>query len=173
MMLRGWPSTLIAKGPIVSTLVSAPAISLSGTVAEPQEEMIGDHVLGLLAEQYVPPHVLERRAEQRYPYPRLIHLTPIDSQGHVLVDETIVVVGKDLSQRGMGFFHQQPLPYRRMIASLETSTGAWIAFLVDLTWCRFTQHGWYDSGGRFLEEMPSPLAWDTSDQKCRGPRAPY
>jgi hypothetical protein len=29
--------------------------------------------------------------------------------------------------------------------------------LVDLKWCRFTRHGWYESGGRFLQIVPSPL----------------
>ena len=41
-----------------------------------------------------------------------------------------------------------PLPFRRMIASLEVRRGEWAGFLADITWCRFTQHGWYDSGGR-------------------------
>ena len=38
-----------------------------------------------------------------------------------------------------------------MIASLETPGGDWIGFLIDISWCRFTQHGWYDSGGRLLQ----------------------
>jgi len=44
-----------------------------------------------------------------------------------------------------------------MIASLEGKETRWVGFLVDITWCRFTQHGWYDSGGRFLHAVPSPI----------------
>ena len=59
------------------------------------------------------------------------------------------------SEHGMGFYHPKPLPYRRMIASVE-SGGRWIGFLVDLKWCRFTQQGWYESGGRYLQSVLSP-----------------
>jgi hypothetical protein len=44
-----------------------------------------------------------------------------------------------------------------MVASLQTHTGHWIAFLIDIHWCRFTQHGWYDSGGRFLQVVQPPV----------------
>jgi len=29
---------------------------------------------------------------------------------------------------------------------------------VDLAWCRFNRHGWYDNGGRFTAVVPSPLS---------------
>ena len=67
------------------------------------------------------------------------------------------MVGKHLSERGLGFYHPQPLPYRRMIVSLEGPRGDWFGFLIDLTWCRFTRQGWYESGGRFLESVASPM----------------
>jgi hypothetical protein len=44
-----------------------------------------------------------------------------------------------------------------MIVSLETRSGEWIAFLIDLRWCRFTKGGWYESGGRFLRTVISPM----------------
>ena len=36
----------------------------------------------------------------------------------------------------------------------------WIGLLLELTWCRFTRHGRYDNGGRFLAVVPSPLEAD-------------
>ena len=99
----------------------------------------------------------ERRGEQRYPYPYLIHLTPVATDGVTPVGESLVVVGKHLSERGLGFYHPRPIAYRRVIASLETTGGARMAFLIDLNWCRFTRQGWYESGGRFLRAVPSPL----------------
>ena len=64
---------------------------------------------------------------------------------------------ENIFQRGLGFYHPQPLPHRRMIASLESGNGHWLGFLIDVTWCRFTKHGWYESGGRFLEAVLSPV----------------
>jgi hypothetical protein len=111
----------------------------------------------LLAGLYPRGQLRERRFEQRFPYPHLLYLTPLTEDGLHPRDESIVVVGKDLSESGLSFFHQRPLADRRMIVSLESQGAQWVSFLIDLTWCRFTQHGWYFSGGRFLEPRPSPL----------------
>jgi hypothetical protein len=113
-------------------------------------------VWSLLSTLYPTQEFVERRCETRYPFPYLVHLTPVDADGSLLEGETVVVVGKHLSERGLGFYHPKPLPYRRVIASLE-SNGRWLGFLLDLTWCRFTRQGWYESGGRILESVLSPM----------------
>ena len=116
-------------------------------------------VWGLLTQLYPTKRQwIERRREHRYPYPCLMHLTPLAADGVTPDGESIVVAGKHLSAQGIGFYHTDPLPHRRMIVSLETAAGTWIGFLVDLTWCRFTRHGWYESGGKFLGSVLSPLA---------------
>lgn len=122
------------------------------------DEDVRAQVCGLLNTLYPRGNKVERRGEQRFPFPYLVHLTPVDADGSVQVDETVVVVGKHLSERGLGFYHQQPLPNRRMIVSLEVGTGAWLGFLIDLSWCRFTKQGWYESGGRFLQVVKSPIS---------------
>ena len=105
-------------------------------------------VLGALGPHGNP---IERRGRRRYPYPYLLHLTPVGDDGITPQGETVVVVGKHLSEQGLGFYHSGPLPYRRMIASLECGDGARLGFLLDVTWCRFVKQGWYESGGRFLQ----------------------
>ena len=135
--------------------------------SHPQIDLLPEHgvasddirtqVWGLLSMLYAKVTVGERRRETRYPFPFLIHLTPVGEDGATPCGESLVVAGKDLSERGLGFYHPQPLPYRRMIASLEGPRGNWFGFLIDLTWCRFTRQGWYESGGRFLETVNSPL----------------
>lgn len=100
----------------------------------------------------------DRRSQRRYPFPYLVRLTRVGPDGLSPTEESIVVVGKHISERGLGFYHAIPLTDRRMIASFETSTGEWIAFLLDIHWCRFTKGGWYESGGRFLRTVPSPPA---------------
>ena len=99
----------------------------------------------------------ERRKEKREAYPYPVYLTPVDKQGNVQCDDTVVVLGKHLSELGFDFYHREPLPYRRVIVSFELGSHRSVAMLLDLTWCRFGRHGWYDNGGRFLATVPSPL----------------
>jgi hypothetical protein len=141
-------------------------MNTNSTMNRPQIDMaelgsnadeVQTQIWGLLATLYPKHDVGERRRETRYPFPYLMHLTPVNDDGTTPEGENIVVVGKHISQRGLGFYHPQPLPYRRMIVSLESGNGHWFGFLIDLTWCRFTKQGWYESGGRFLDTIPSPL----------------
>lgn len=99
----------------------------------------------------------KRRDKQRIPCPQLVELTPIDAAGENLLERPIVVVGKSLSREVFGFFHQQPLPYRRVVATLDHDSGHRSTLLLDLTWCRFTRYGWYDSGSRILKIHSAPL----------------
>jgi hypothetical protein len=107
----------------------------------------------LLLRTYPPGPPLERRCDRRYPYPHLVRLTPINSENQPS-GECLTVVGKNLSERGMGFFHSGPIAHRRMIASFDAGGGRWLGLVVDVTWCRFICSGWYESGGRFLEAVP-------------------
>ncbi|MDY0170563.1 MAG: hypothetical protein RBS80_28745 [Thermoguttaceae bacterium] len=138
------------------------------TTLEPQLDLLPEpnaapsddvrtQVWALLTTLYPKHEMVERRRDTRYPFPYLIHLTPVGEDGVTPEGETIVVVGKHLSERGLGFFHPKPLPHRRMIASLQAVGGQWMGFLIDLTWCRFTKKGWYESGGRFLDPVLSPM----------------
>jgi hypothetical protein len=117
------------------------------------EDEVRAQVLGLLTALYPRNDLRERRRDNRYPFPCLIHLTPVGKDGCSAEGATVVVVGKHLSEHGFSFYHQSPLPYRRMIASLEGKRGQWVGFLIDLRWCRFSKGGWYESGGRFLQTV--------------------
>jgi hypothetical protein len=112
-------------------------------------------VQSLLASYYPDGLVVERRRERRFPYPHLVYLTPVADDGCTPVGNSIVVIGKHLSEGGLGFFHQHPLVCRQAVVSLELADGGWIGLVIDLTWCRFTRHGWYESGGRFLRAVPA------------------
>ncbi len=101
--------------------------------------------------------LIERRAAQRFAYPQLLYLTTTLADGCSPGSQTLVVVGKTLSEGGLGFFHREPLAERLVIASLPNYEYRYVGFLLDITWCRFTTLGWYESGGRFLEVVPSPM----------------
>ena len=105
------------------------------------------------------PHgrALERRRERRLAYPYPIHLTPFDANGEPDPGRTFVVIGKHLAAHGIDFYCPQPVAERRVIASLDCGHEGWIGLVVELAWCRFSRHGWYDNGGRFIAVVPSPL----------------
>jgi hypothetical protein len=134
-----------------------PQLDLLGESTGAVDDEVRTQVWALLTAMYPRNDLLERRRDNRYPFPCLVHLTPVGRDGITPEGETVVVVGKHLSERGFGFYHQSPLPHRRMIASLESSKGQWLGFLIDLNWCRFTKGGWYESGGRFLQAVLSPM----------------
>ena len=146
-----------------SRLDLLPEFGLSADGGESLEDDVRTQVWGVLGTLYPDNEIVERRKEKRFPFPYLVHLTPVGDDGMTPEGETIVVVGKHLSERGLGFYHPMPLPYRRMIVSLEAPGGKWLGFLVDLSWCRFTKQGWYESGGKFLQSVLSPINMPKDD----------
>jgi hypothetical protein len=122
------------------------------------EQQVRGRVQRILRQYRYQPVGRDRRDDRREPFPYPMHVTPVAADGRVLVDETIIVLGKHLSERGLDFYYEAPLPHRHVIVSWESSDGRWLALLLDLRWCRSTKYGWYENGGRFLEVVPSPLA---------------
>ena len=92
-------------------------------------------------------------------------MSPVDDDTNPL-DKPVVVVGKHLSEKGLGFYHFEPLPHRTMIASLELPCAQWAGFLVDVRWTRFTSFGVYDSGAKFLQAVPAPIMNRTASQSA-------
>ena len=145
-------------GKRMNAMVSDSTAHAVGVATGVPETSVRESARGLLSRLFPQRKAVERRKEQRYAYPHLIVLTPLAADNKTPTEETIVVAGKHLSESGLGFFHPSPLPYRRMIASLETPEGGRMAFVMDLNWCRFSRHGWYESGGKFIEVVESPLS---------------
>lgn len=112
-------------------------------------DTIGGQVEALLL-QLNPSVAVERRRHARVPIPVLFRLTPLDEERQPVVNQSIVVVGKNISQRGMSFIHNRALPYRRArITLIQLGFGHFDAE-IDIRWCRFSRPGWYESGGRLV-----------------------
>lgn len=139
--------------------LSMPQLDLPSECSTVADDEICSQVWSLLASLYPRNDLTERRRETRYPFPCLIHLTPV-LDDDTPVGETEVVIGRHLSEHGLGFYHRQPLPFRRAIASVEVEPHRWYGFLIDLNWCRFTKDGWYLSGGQFIRAASPPQAED-------------
>ena len=99
----------------------------------------------------------ERRNERRYPFPFLVTLSPVESDGITPLAEPFSVVCKQISEGGLGFYYHEPMPYRYVVASLPPMfQQPAIHLLVDLTWCRIARKGWYENGGAFIQETDEP-----------------
>lgn len=96
-----------------------------------------------------------RRRGTRHPFPYPILLTPETVSSHTTSTESIHVLGRNVSEGGLNFYHQDPICHRRVIASLKIGGQNWLRLLIELRWCRFNQSGLYESGGRFLRHVPA------------------
>jgi hypothetical protein len=92
----------------------------------------------------------ERRHDDRFAVPLLFRLTPLGPGREPACQEAILVVGRDVSRRGLSFFHDEPLAYRRAIVTLEHPELGAVSAEIDIHWCRFRQPGRYESGGRLV-----------------------
>jgi hypothetical protein len=100
---------------------------------------------------------IERRAVERIAYPHTMSLTPVNPRTHEPVGETRTVLGKHLSCEGFGFASFEPFHFRFAIVSLEVDDDRYVGILGEALWCKFSRHGWYETGGRFHAPVRSPL----------------
>jgi len=127
--------------------------SIAATAAlESGRPPLADEIANLLTRLY-PTVSLERRHDRRAAVPVLFVLTPLDSDLKPVHSEAATVVGKNISRRGVSFFHDQPLSFRRAIIELAHPEAGSFAAEIDVRWCRFTKPGWYESGGRILRSL--------------------
>src|SRR5438105_3104445 len=92
----------------------------------------------------------DRRHDDRVAIPVLFRLTPFDANREPLEHEATIVVGKNICRRGVSFYHEHPITHRRALIELaDPSVGSFVAE-IDVSWCRFTKPGWYESGGRLI-----------------------
>lgn len=142
-------------------LMSALAIDAPPAFVPParsnSDQLVQERVQEIFRQHRYPRPRGDRRTDRREPFPFPIHVTPLAEDGTPLEAKTIVVLGKHLSERGLDFYYEAPLPYRRVIVSWECAEGNWLSLLLDLRWCRSTRHGWYENGGRFLQAVSSPF----------------
>lgn len=93
----------------------------------------------------------KRRREHCYPFPYPIPMTPVDADGNETGEAKFAVIGRHLSEQGFDFYSKEAIPYRYLMASLPIGDDQFVEILLDLNWCRFGQHGWYENGGKFTQ----------------------
>jgi hypothetical protein len=144
------PAAIAPSDPLPRTF------ALEGTV--PDVARIGEiaAIVGTLTATWRPAglSLWERRWERiAYPHPILVEpLGEVDGR-YVPDGERLLVAGHDLSLGGLSFEHDVPLPHRFVALSFPMEPRLTRAIVAQLTWCRFTRSGLYDSGGRFLRTI--------------------
>jgi len=124
---------------------AGPAVTTEGHLRHRMRELIASLPEGR-------PPGYERRRCTRYPFPRLIEITPVDAAGASL-DDGVTVVGKSISESGLDFYSPSPVPFRRAEIRLKGNEPDEMRPILSLDWCRFHRLGWYENGGRFTREL--------------------
>ncbi len=135
----------------------------SSIVAKTNRATLTIQVEALLTRLY-PAVGRERRHDDRIAIPVLFRLTPFDGDRQPLEQDALIVVGKNISRRGVSFYHEKPITHRRALIELaDPSVGIFVAE-IDVTWCRFTKPGWYESGGRLIRSAAPEADLSTADE---------
>jgi hypothetical protein len=129
------------------------AVPSKAAEATAQRESLSRQVQGLIDEARTNVTADERRNRDRFPIPYTFRLTPIDTEGNLLAEETTTVVGKDLSLTGIGFSHDHALTHRRAIISLNHPKVGRFAVEAEVVWTRPTPIGLFESGCRLLRTV--------------------
>ena len=97
--------------------------------------------------------VADRRPGHRLPCNFLADLVPLDEQGRVPGVASLEVQVTDLSQRGIGIMHPQPMPHRLVLLTYADEAGQSTRLIVRLKWCRFKRSDFYQSGGQIVRVL--------------------
>lgn len=157
------------------TEILALSKSGAGTVQRPVEaelesfpfsslRVVEESVHELLASWQNGGSLVQRRRWHRVRFNKSILLVPLDDRSEQFDEEPRLVAGRDISLGGISFSHRRPLPYAKVAVAFESPEGISEMIVTRLSWCRFTSRGEYQSGGKFLRQIPrdpnaEPICW--------------
>ena len=101
------------------------------------------------------------RAQRRIPIRRAILVTPVIMEGGTLwqptpVPATVVAYTTDVSVKGIGFAHDEPLPTRHAIVTFDREDEEPVSLVVAIEWFDQQEGDWFRSGGRFIAATGTP-----------------
>jgi hypothetical protein len=97
----------------------------------------------------------DRRVYERFQHELPIHLTPVAFDGTIIEElesapSPITALTRDLTLRGVGFAHAEPLSGDYALVDCELLARAGVRALVSLRWSNRGDAAGYSSGGRFV-----------------------
>jgi hypothetical protein len=105
-------------------------------------------------------HAVQSRRWHRVRCEGSVVLTPLDDATGRPVGERKRATARDVSLGGFSFTHLDPLPFRRVVVTFGVGTEEVASAVLRLSWCRFLSARLYQSGGRFLNVVPTPFGDD-------------
>jgi len=85
----------------------------------------------------------ETRIEMRY---ALVRPISIESG-----DQVQIGFSREISRSAIGLLHSRELPRGEVVVSIPTERGAELRTRIQIAWCKPAGHGWFISGGEFVE----------------------
>jgi hypothetical protein len=128
-------------------------LPVGGRLDPERSRVLQGFVRRLLTDQQVPAAGSERRRTARQAYPQAMLLTPCAKRREPRVEETVMVVGKDLSRNGVGFVHTRALREEHVVITLRQKDSAPISLLTVIRRVQPLRHGLYLIGGEFVERI--------------------
>ena len=101
--------------------------------------------------------LLQQRYRHRVPLRRQLIIIPLDEQLETPCGSPLRVEGRDISLAGISFAHSLPLPHRKVALMLPHLHETAPSIVTQLTWCRFSRDGRYQSGGGFLGTLRASI----------------
>ena len=103
----------------------------------------------------------DRRTRRRLPVQRTVYLTPVIVQGATLrlpaADSAYTVAyATNVSVRGIGFTHDEPLLTRHAIVTFDLLDEEPVSLVIQIQWSRYRGDRWYTSGGKFIAVTETP-----------------
>ena len=90
-----------------------------------------------------------------------IYVTPVAFDGRYarITDDgepTFLAVTRDVTLRGIGFTHDEPLDASHAIVTFDLRNGVRVSLLLDVQWSNFKREYAYLSGGTFIGLTDAP-----------------
>jgi hypothetical protein len=103
----------------------------------------------------------ERRSCRRVPLQRVVHVTPVVLENGTLcvpvtAKSSFLAYTSDLSMRGLGFTHDEPLMTRHAVITFDLIHQESVSLLIEITWTRCLADRSYRSGGKFVAITRAP-----------------
>ncbi len=134
------------------SVVSPLTTLANGTFDACRDQGLGD-CLPLLVNGMATVEQSDRRSEKRHAFPYPIRMRTANRSGEQQGEESIVVLGKSLSNNCLEFYFHLAVPERWMLAALPCGEDQFLQVLIELEWCRFSHEGCYINVGKIRQVL--------------------
>lgn len=145
-------------GSIESDAEAVTATAVASSALHRLEEV--SRLLNCLVAEWGDNVTFHRRSELRTLFTDPLVLTPFDAGSDSPNGEPRLVTGRNVSLHGISFEHETPLPHRDIVLTFALPGGNVESIVTRLMWCRFNRDGRYQSGGRLMRSIASPIGSD-------------